>query len=131
MGRDDRSKNNGVDIDNLFPLVTSEGVSEYLYMTLWNHLQQRVEGRVESKSHAPYGCFAQVASVQVLVAQSVLVPRYVRCYKIYATKSCTLVRNAHKKALDRTELTRLILEEQKAVQVDQPAMQQAEAPHMQ
>ena len=44
-------------------------------------------------------------------------------YKEY----CILVRNAHKKALDRIELARLPLEQQMATQLEQLAMQQADA----
>ena len=44
-------------------------------------------------------------------------------YKEY----CIFVRNAHKKALDRIELARLPLEERMATQLEQLAMQQAEA----
>ncbi len=44
-------------------------------------------------------------------------------YKEY----CSLVRNAHKKALERIELARLPLEERMAAQLEQLAMQQAEA----
>ena len=44
-------------------------------------------------------------------------------YKEY----CILVRNAHKKALDRIELARLPLVQQMATQLEQLAMQQADA----